>query len=62
MPLINIVLVLIVVMADQPVHSHGVQYQDDFERRRGCGGRYLGIASDGPVGTNNQFHAVAGDS
>jgi hypothetical protein len=37
------------VMADQSLHSHGVQHQDDFERRRGGGGLYLGFASRGIV-------------
>ncbi len=43
------------VVADQSLYSHGLQHQDDFERRRGGRGWSLGVAGSRIVGECNQF-------
>ena len=46
------------VVAGQPVHSHGIQHQNDSECLRSCGGLCLVAASDRDVGERNQFPAA----
>jgi hypothetical protein len=64
MPLINVVLVLIVIGVGlwliNRFYSHGIQHQDDPERRRGRRRVCLGLAGGGFVVGSNQFpiHAM----
>jgi hypothetical protein len=47
------------VVADQSLYSNGVEYQDDFERRRGRRGWGLGITVHGTVGPDIELPALA---